>query len=97
MIGVFSSFDSFFSFFFLYLLYDPKMCMAFSGGLLSIVFGSKVSWILLFPSFSILNLLGVKSRLSSISSFEGCSRSGILFIIVRARHLQCQCQLSFAM
>jgi len=63
------------------------MRMAFSGDLLSIVFGSRVSWILLFLSFSILSLLGVKSKLSSISSFEGYSHCGIFSIIVHARHL----------
>ena len=42
-IGVLSNLDSFFFFLFLYLLYDPKMCMAFSCDLLSIVFGSRVS------------------------------------------------------
>ena len=39
-IRVLSNLDFFF--FFLYLLYDPKMHMAFSGDLLSIVFGSSV-------------------------------------------------------
>ena len=42
-IEVLSSLDSFFFFLSLYLLYDPKIHIALSSDLLSIVFGSSIS------------------------------------------------------
>ena len=51
----------------------------------------------MFPFFSILSLLGMKSKSSFISSFSRCNHYRILFIIVWASCLQCQCLLSFFM